>query len=69
MGYGPILLSNEVRREFWGTGQWFYFTKHVQVGDALGIPGPGAYYITDCGSEQNYGSLNCQPPLPSAEMK
>ena len=69
MGYGPILLSNEVRREFWGTGQWFYFTKHVQVGDALGIPGPGAYDITDCGSEQNYGSLNGQPPLPSAEMK
>ena len=25
-GYGPILLSNEVRREFWGTGQWIYFT-------------------------------------------
>jgi hypothetical protein len=68
-GYGPILLSNEVRREFWGTGQWIYFTKHVDIGMALGMSGPGAYYLTDCGAEQNYGTIDCQPPLPAEEMK
>lgn len=68
-GYGPILLSNEVRREFWGTGQWIYFTKHVEVGAALRLSGPGAYYVTDCGAEQNYGTIDCQPPLPAEEMK
>ena len=68
-GYGPIRLSNEVRREFWGTGQWIYFTKHVEVGEALSIPGPGAYYLMDCGAAQTYGSFNCQPPIPAGEMK
>ena len=68
-GYGPILLSNEVRREMWGTGQWMYFTKHYACGEALRIPGAGAYYVTESGSEQNYGAINCEPPLPAAEMK
>ncbi len=68
-GYGPILLSNEVRREFWGTGQWIYFTKHVEVGEALSIAGPGAYYLMDCGAAQTYGFFDTNPPLPAAEMK
>jgi len=69
-GYGPMLLSNEIRREMWGMGQWIYYPKHVEVGaETLGIPGPGAYYFSECGSEQNYGSIDCQPPLPVEEMK
>ncbi|MBR7018373.1 MAG: RagB/SusD family nutrient uptake outer membrane protein [Prevotella sp.] len=69
VGYGPILLSNEIRREFWGTGQWFYFTKHADIGAALGMTGAGCYYFSECGAEQNYGQLNIQPPLPVGEMK
>ena len=68
-GYGPLLLSNEIRREFWGTGQWMYFPKHVEVGAALRIAGPCAYYYTECGAGQNASTFNGQPPLPAEEMK
>ena len=68
-GYGPLLLSNEIRREFWGTGQWMYFPKHVEVGAALRISGPCAYYYTECGAGQNASTFNGQPPLPAEEMK
>ena len=69
-GYGPMFLSNEIRRETWGTGQWLYYPKHIEVGaGALGVPGPYAYYFTESGAAQNYGTFNGQPPLPAAEMK
>lgn len=72
MGYGTILLSNDVRREFWGTGQWMYFVKHVEIdpySQTLGIPGPGVYFYSECGAAQTSGSFDTQPPLPAEEMK
>lgn len=72
MGYGTLLLSNEVRREFWGTGQWFFFVKHVEIdpnAQTLGIPGPGVYFYSECGAAQAAGQFDTQPPLPAEEMK
>ena len=68
-GYGPVFLSNEIRREFWGTGQWLYYPKHVEAGAALRITGPCAYYFTECGTGQVAGQFDGQPPLPAGEMK
>lgn len=68
-GYGPILLSNEIRRETWGTGQWLYYPKHIEAGAALRIAGPCAYYYTECGAGQAAGTFDGQPALPAGEMK
>lgn len=70
MGYGPIFLSNEYRREFWGEGQWFFFAKRVPVlADAMGYTEAGYSYYSENGYLQNMVQFDPTPALPSGEMK
>ena len=62
-GYGAYFYDQEVRRETWGTGQYFYYAKHNQF-----YGGYGSY--TPMGSGSGRGdAINVQPPLPAGEMK
>ena len=68
-GYGDIFLSNEYRREFYGTGQWFFMAKRVEILAALGMPGVGMSYYFDCGLGQSVVQFDVRPPLPAGEMR
>lgn len=62
-GYGGYFASQEVRRETWGSGQFFYYAKHNQsMGDY------GSFTPMDSGSGKS-GSIDVQPPIPAGEMK
>lgn len=62
-GYAGYFAGQEVRRETWGTGQYFYYAKHNQsMGDY------GSFSPMDNGSGKS-GIINVQPPLPADEMK
>ena len=65
-GYGNIFLSNEIRRETWGTGQWFYFAKRQEIYPGYGV---GFIYTYDNGSAGSTATYDVQPPLPAGEMK
>ena len=62
-GYGGYFYDQEVRRETWGLGQYFFYAKHNQFyGDY------GSY--TPMGSGSGKGNpINIQPSLPAEEMK
>ena len=62
-GYGGYFYDQEVRRETWGLGQYFFYAKHNQFyGDY------GSY--TPMGSGSGKGNpINIQPSLPADEMK
>lgn len=64
--YFPMMLSSEYLREFYGEGQWFYFTKRHEVATGYGA-GVVSYY--DNGESQSIVNLDVQPPLPEGEMK
>ena len=62
-GYGGYFYDQEVRRETWGLGQYFFYAKHNQFyGDY------GSYTPMGSGSG-NTNFMNVQPPLPADEMK
>lgn len=74
-GYGPIFVSNELRREFWGEGQWFYHIKRVPVlADSYGPQDPMFYepgysYSSENGAASSVVNVSINMPLPTAEMK
>ncbi|MBQ4445269.1 MAG: RagB/SusD family nutrient uptake outer membrane protein [Prevotella sp.] len=62
-GYGGYFYDQEVRRETWGLGQYFFYAKHNQFyGDY------GSYTPMGSGSG-NSNPISIQPPLPAEEMK
>ena len=62
-GYGGYFYDQEVRRETWGLGQYFFYAKHNQFyGDY------GSYTPMGSGSG-NSNPINIQPSLPADEMK
>ena len=61
-GYGPYFFGQEVRRETWGSGQYFFYVKHNATSN------DGSYTMFENGSGGN-GTMNVKPPLPSGEMK
>lgn len=69
MGYSGLFTSNEYRREFWGEGQWMYYTKRVEPLAAMGVEGTGVSYYSENGNMQNFTSIDVNLPLPAAEMK
>lgn len=69
MGYSGLFTSNEYRREFWGEGQWMYYTKRVEPLAAMGVEGTGVSYYSENGNMQNFTSVNVEIPLPAGEMK
>lgn len=64
--YFPLMLSQEYLREFYGEGQWFYFTKRREIATGYGVGVVSAY---DNGSSMSMDYLTVQPPLPEDEMK
>lgn len=69
-GYGPIFASNELRREYWGEGQWFYHIKRNAILlDSYGYEDPGFSYPTENGASTSVVSVNANLPLPVDEMK
>lgn len=70
MGYNGLFISNEYRREFWGEGQWMYYTKRVEPLAAMGVEGTGVSYYSENGNMmQNFTSVDVNLPLPAGEMK
>ena len=63
-GYGGYFYDQEVRRETWGTGQYFFYAKHNQF-----YGGYGSFTPMGNGSGSTASAINVQPPLPSGEMK
>ncbi len=62
-GYGAYFYAQEVRRETWGSGQYFFYAKHNQFdGDY------GSYTPMENGSGRS-DYINVLPPLPAGEMK
>ena len=62
-GYGGYFFDQEVRRETWGLGQYFFYAKHNQFYGEY-----GSYTPLGSGSGRT-DAINVQPPLPTAEMK
>lgn len=69
MGYNGLFISNEYRREFWGEGQWMYYTKRVEPLAAMGVEGTGVSYYSENGNMQNFTSVDVNIPIPAGEMK
>ena len=63
-GYGGYFYDQEVRRETWGTGQYFFYAKHNQF-----MGGYGTFTPMANGSGSSSSGIKVQPPLPAAEMK
>ena len=62
-GYGGYFYDQEVRRETWGLGQYFFYAKHNQFYGEY-----GSYTPMGSGSG-NSNPINIQPSLPADEMK
>lgn len=63
-GYGGYFYDQEVRRETWGTGQYFFYAKHNQF-----YGGYGSFTPMANGSGSTASAIAVQPPLPAGEMK
>lgn len=68
-GFEGLCVTNEYRREFWGEGQWMYYTKRTEALAALGMPGTGIGFYSENGNMMNTTSVNVELPLPAGEMK
>lgn len=62
-GYGPYFFAQEVRRETWGGGQYFFYAKHNQFNGDY-----GSYTPMENGSGRS-DDINVLPPIPAGEMK
>jgi len=63
-GYGGYFYDQEVRRETWGLGQYFFYAKHNQFYGEY-----GSYTPMASGSGNSSYLIDIQPPLPAGEMK
>lgn len=68
-GFEGLCVTNEYRREFWGEGQWMYYTKRTEALAALGMEGTGIGFYSENGNMMQTTSIDVNLPLPAGEMK